>query len=109
MLFRSRTIVSMRGAGWVLARPDQELQEDTRRHEHLLATAESRVRLLGAIQTRRSELTEDERRALDFKLSQSAAHAMILGSRKLPAADILSAGSGPPALPITAPRQQGLP
>jgi hypothetical protein len=98
-----RTLVSMRGAGWLLARPDQELQEDTRRHEHILNSAESRVRLLGAIQARRDELTEDERRTLDFKLSQSAAHAMILGSRKLPAADILNTGSaGQPALPITA-------
>lgn len=102
-----RTLVSMRGAGWLLARPDQELEEDTRRHEHVLTSAESRVRLLGSIQTRRSELTDDERRLLDFKLSQSAAHAMILGSRKLSAADILNQGSGSqPAVPITATKDQ---
>lgn len=78
------------------------------RHEHLLNSAESRVRLLGSIQTRRDELTEEERRALDFKLPQSAAHAMILGSRKLSAADILGMGStNTPAVPITAPSGSG--
>jgi hypothetical protein len=62
-----RTLVTMRGAGWLLARPDQELEEDTRRHGQLLNTAEGRVRLLGSIQGRRSELTDEERRTLDFK------------------------------------------
>jgi len=103
-----RTLVTMRGAGWLLARPDQELEEDSRRHEHLLNSSESRVRLLGSIQTRRSELTEEERRTLDFRLSQAASHAAILGSRKTSAADILGAGSsGQPAVPITAPGQPG--
>jgi hypothetical protein len=96
-----RTLVAMRGAGWLLARPDQELEEDTRRHEHLLNAADSRVRLLGAIQTRRSELTDEERRALDFKHAQAAAQATILGSRKISASDVLSTASNPP-LPITA-------
>src|SRR5690349_15128745 len=45
-----RTLVTMRGAGWLLARPDQELDEDARRNEHLLSTAEGRIRLLGSIQ-----------------------------------------------------------
>ena len=27
-----RTLITMRGAGWLLARPDQELEEDSRRH-----------------------------------------------------------------------------
>jgi hypothetical protein len=98
------TLISMRGAGWVLARPDQELDEDTRRHEHLLNTAESRVRLLGSIQSRRSELTDEERRSLDFRQAQAAAQATVLGSRKASAAEILS-GGGQPALPITAHRQ----
>ena len=73
------TLISMRGAGWILARPDQELDEDTRRHEHLLNTAESRVRLLGSIQSRRSELTDEERRSLDFRQAQAAAQATVLG------------------------------
>lgn len=95
------TLVPMRGAGWVLARPDQELQEDARRHEHLLATAESRVRLLGSLQTRRAQLTDEERRTLDFRQAQAAAQATVLGSRKASAAQILS-GSGSQPLPITA-------
>jgi hypothetical protein len=49
------TLISMRGAGWLLARSEDELEEDRRRHEHLLATADSRVRLLGSLQTRRSD------------------------------------------------------
>jgi hypothetical protein len=98
-----RTLVTMRGAGWLLARPDQELAEDTRRHEHLLNVAESRVRLLGAVQNRRSELTEEERRTLDFKQAQAAAHATVLGSRKTSASDILSS-AGSQILPITAQR-----
>jgi hypothetical protein len=96
-----RTLVAMRGAGWLLARPDQELEEDTRRHEHILNAAEGRVRLLGAVQGRRSELTEEERRTLDFKHAQAAAHATVLGSRKASAADILSTAGTQP-LPITA-------
>lgn len=95
------TLVTMRGAGWMLARPDQELDEDTRRHEHLLNTAESRVRLLGSIQSRRSELTDEERRSLDFRQAQAAAQATVLGSRKASAAEILSRGRSQP-LPITA-------
>lgn len=96
-----RTLVTMRGVGWLLARPDQELEEDTRRHEHLLNTAEGRVRLLGSIQSRRSELTDEERRTLDFKQAQAAAQATVLGSRKAPAAGILST-SGSQLVPITA-------
>lgn len=83
------TLVTMRGAGWLLARPDQELCEDTRRHEYLLNAADSRVRLLGSIQSRRGELSEEERRTLDFKQAQAAAQAAILGSRNTPAADLL--------------------
>ncbi len=102
------TLVTMRGAGWLLARPDQELDEDSRRHERLLTTAESRIRLLGSLQRRRAELTDDERRAVDFKLAQAAAQATVLGSRKAPAADILSTTS-PQPVPITArgTRQEG--
>lgn len=100
------TLVTMRGAGWLLARPDQELEEDTRRHEHLLNTAEGRVRLLGSIQSRRSELTEEERRTLDFRQAQAAAQATVLGSRKASAADILSA-AGSQLVPITARQKQG--
>jgi hypothetical protein len=94
------TLVTMRGAGWLLARPDQELEEDTRRHEHLLNATESRVRLLGSIQSRRSELTSEERRILDFKTAQAATQATVLGTRKTSAADILSTSSTP-HLPIT--------
>jgi hypothetical protein len=96
-----RTLVTMRGAGWLLARPDQELEEDARRHEHLLNTAEGRVRLLGSVQGRRAELTEEERRILDFRQAQAAAQATVLGSRKAPAADILST-VGSQHVPITA-------
>ena len=73
----------------------------SRRHEHLLSTAEGRVRLLGAIQARRCELTEEERRALDFKHAQAAAQATVLGSRRASASDILSTAGNQP-LPITA-------
>jgi hypothetical protein len=100
-----RTLVTMRGAGWLLARPDQELEEDTRRHEHLLNTAEGRVRLLGSIQGRRSELTEEERRTLDFKQAQAAAQATVLGSRKASASEILSTG-GSQHVPITAQKRE---
>jgi hypothetical protein len=94
------TLVTMRGAGWLLARPDQELEEDTRRHEHLLNATESRVRLLGSIQSRRAELTSEERRILDFKTTQAATQATVLGTRRTSAADILST-SRTPKLPIT--------
>ena len=97
-----RTLVTMRGAGWLLARPDQELEEDTRRHEHILNAAEGRVRLLGAVQGRRSELSDEERRTLDFKQAQAALQAQVLGSRRAPASEILNAGGSPPAVPITA-------
>jgi hypothetical protein len=100
------TLVSMRGAGWLLARPEDELEEDRRRHEHLLATADSRVRLLGSLQNRRAELNPEQRRALDFKQAQAALQAQVLGSRRAPAADILNAGGRPPAVPITAQRPQ---
>jgi hypothetical protein len=99
------TLVTMRGAGWLLARPDQELSEDTRRHEHLLNAAEGRVRLLGSVQSRRSELTEEERRILDFKQAQAAAQATVLGSRKASASDILSTGGSQP-VPITAQKRR---
>jgi hypothetical protein len=102
---RKRTLVTMRGAGWLLARPDQELEEDTRRHEHLLNTAEGRIRLLGSIQARRAELTEEERRTLDFKQAQAAAQATVLGSRKASASDILSTGGSQP-VPITAQQRE---
>lgn len=94
------TLVTMRGAGWLLARPEQELEEDTRRHERLLATAEGRIRLLGSIQGRRSELTDEERRTLDFKQAQAAAQAAVLGSRRTSASGILSTGGSQP-VPIT--------
>jgi hypothetical protein len=100
------TLVTMRGAGWLLARPEQELEEDSRRHEHLLKTAEGRVRLLGSIQTRRGQLSEEERRALDFKQAQAATQATVLGSRKASASDILSSG-GSQHVPITAPKRAG--
>lgn len=96
-----RTLVTMRGAGWLLARPDQELDEDARRHEHLLSTAEGRIRLLGSIQSRRSELTDEERRTLDFRQAQAAAQATVLGSRKPSASDLLSTGGSQP-VPIAA-------
>jgi DNA-binding transcriptional regulator YhcF (GntR family) len=99
------TLVTMRGAGWLLARPDHELAEDTRRNEHLLNAAGSRIRLLGSLQARRSELTEDERRALDFRQAQAAAQATILDSRKASATDILSTG-GSQHVPITARKQR---
>lgn len=99
------TLISMRGAGWLLARPGDELDEDTRRHQHLLATADSRVRLLGSLQARRGALTDEQRRALDFRLGQAALQAQVLGSRRAPATEILSAGSSPPAVPITARRK----
>ena len=98
------TLVTMRGAGWLLARPDQELEEDSRRHEHLLKSAEGRVRLLGSIQARRSELSDEERRILDFRQAQAAAQATVLGSRKASAADILSTASSQ-HVPITAPKR----
>jgi hypothetical protein len=99
------TLVTIRGAGWLLARADQELEEDTRRHEHLLNAAEGRIRLLGSLQARRAALTDEERRALDFKQAQAVTQATVLGSRKSSASDILST-SGGQHLPITASRQQ---
>jgi hypothetical protein len=99
------TLTSMRGAGWLLARPEDELDEDTRRQEHLLSAAEGRVRLLGSIQSRRAQLNDEQRRALDFKQAQAALQAQVLGSRRAPASEILHAGGGPPAVPITARRQ----
>jgi hypothetical protein len=96
------TLITMRGAGWLLARPEDELEEDTRRYEHLLSTAESRVRLLGSIQSRRGQLSDEERRTLDFKQAQAALQAQVLGSRRAPASEILNAGGSPPAVPITA-------
>lgn len=99
------TLITHRGVGWLLARPDQELEEDTRRHEHLLNTIEGRARLLGSLQSRRAELTDDERRALDFKQAQAAAQATVLGSRKASAADILSTASSQ-HVPITAQRHR---
>lgn len=98
------TLISMRGAGWLLARPDDELEEDTRRHEHLLSTAETRVRLLGSIQSRRAQLNDEQRRTLDFKQAQAALQAQVLGSRRAPASEILSAGSSQ-HVPITVPRR----
>ncbi len=100
------TLVTMRGAGWLLARPEQELEEDTRRHVHLLTAVESRVRLLGSLQNRRGELSDEERRSLDFKSAQTAAQATILGSRRASAADILSS-AGRQHVPITAQQRAG--
>ncbi len=100
------TLVNQRGAGWLLARPDQELDEDARRHERLLANVAGRVRILGSMQTRRTELTPEQQRTLDFRTSQAAAQATVLGSRKSSAAEILGMGGGQPAVPITAPRQR---
>lgn len=95
------TLVAMRRAGWLLARPDQELEEDARRHEHLLNAAEGRVRLLGSLQGRRASLTDEQRRALDFRQAQAAAHATVLGSRTASALDILATIASQP-LPIAA-------
>jgi hypothetical protein len=100
------TLISMRGAGWLLARPADELEEDTRRHEHLLSTAENRVRLLGSIQSRRAQLNDEQRRILDFKLAQAALQAQVLGSRRASASEILSTGSSQ-HVPITAPERAG--
>ena len=99
-----RTLIAIRGAGWVVARADQELEEDDRRHEHLVKTAESRLRLLGSIQGRRSELDPEQQRSLDFRTAQAATQATVLGSRKMPASEILGTKSGQ-SVPITGPRQ----
>lgn len=96
-----RTLVAIRGAGWVLARADQELEEDRRRHEHVVRAVESRVRLLGSVQGRRGELSPEEQRSLDFRAAQAAGLAAVVGSRKISASDILGTGGGQ-HVPITA-------
>lgn len=95
------TLVTMRRAGWLLARPDQELEEDQRRHEHALAAVEGRVRLLGSLQTRRAGLSAEDRQTLDFRTTQAALQADILGSRKVSAAELLGRSAQAPSLPIT--------
>jgi hypothetical protein len=77
------TLVTMRRMGWTLARPGDELEEDNRRHEHLLTAVEGRIRLLGSLQARRSGLSQQERRELDFRTAQAAAQSTVLGSRKM--------------------------
>lgn len=96
------TLITMRGMGWTVARPEDELEEDTRRHERAVTTVESRVRLLGSVQSRRDSLSQSERQSLDFKIAQAATQATVLGSRKMSAADILSQGSSSQPTPITA-------
>lgn len=94
------TLVSMRGMGWMVARPDQELEEDQRRHEHALAAVEGRVRLLGSLQTRRAALSAEDRQTLDFRMSQAAIQADVLGSRKVSASELLGKSTQGPSLPI---------
>lgn len=97
------TLITMRGMGWTVARPEDELQEDSRRHERAVSTVESRVRLLSSVQSRRDSLTQEERRILDFKTTQAATQATVLGSRTMSASEILGQGSGSgPRTPITA-------
>lgn len=94
-----RTLVSRRGAGWLLARADQELEEDDRRQEHLLAAARSRVQLLESVQARRDELNDEDRRSLDFRHSQAATQAFVLGDKKASSAEIMGMLSTSPSLP----------
>jgi hypothetical protein len=96
------TLVTMRGMGWMLARPEDELEEDKRRHEHAISAVEGRVRLLGSLQSRRSRLSQQERQELDFRLGQAAIQADVLGSRKVSASEILGGGTKGSSVPITA-------
>lgn len=100
------TLVSVHRAGWTVARPEDELAEDARRHQRVVAGVEGRARILDSLQARRAELTGEEQRTLDFRTSQVAAQAAVVGSRRMSGAEILGRGSTAQPVPIMAENEE---